>query len=354
MRVLLDSPRLHAAVLGLVPAAPLPEAVLSEEVGLLPPSYDRRRRSERRHCDAVPNAVRPRGQPLTTRTIGPLIRDLGVPPFPAAWRGAGRRPSHRLSLHHHPGMSAAERARAIERYLRRHRRNVTGAPSAASLPVLRAFLAPSGTGTPVQFASTFALLMRVTGVPSRLTVGFSPGTRRDGIATVHGRDVHVMVELRYDDVGWVTHNPTPGGHGCRRDGSGTTTSRFRTSTYHRTHARPAAAAPHSLHPRPVAPAGPRAPARRDLPAPRRHCAAPASHVAATPARHRERPGNPGLARRARGVPDDCGRPRAPAHARSATSRHRRSDRCSLPRGPTLGRDGRTGALRIGRRRRPRR
>ncbi|WP_433364724.1 DUF3488 and transglutaminase-like domain-containing protein [Actinoplanes sp. CA-142083] len=100
------------------------------------------------------------------------------------------------------GMTAAQQADAVETALRQGRRNVRGAPSSAAAPAVAGLLASGGTGTTVQFATAYALAMRLRGVPSRLVIGFAGG------ATVHARDVRVWTELR-DAGGWVLHNPTP-------------------------------------------------------------------------------------------------------------------------------------------------
>jgi hypothetical protein len=97
----------------------------------------------------------------------------------------------------------AEQAEAVRLALRQTRRNLTGAPSSATAAAIERLLRPGGTGTTVQFASAYALALRVLGVPARLVVGFAGG------ATVHSRDVRVWTELRLPGTGWVTYDPTP-------------------------------------------------------------------------------------------------------------------------------------------------
>lgn len=68
-----------------------------------------------------------------------------------------------------------------------------------------------------QFASTFAILARTLGIPSRVAVGFTPGVAveepdAEGIVTyeVRGRQAHAWPEVYLPDLGWVAFEPTPG------------------------------------------------------------------------------------------------------------------------------------------------
>lgn len=66
-----------------------------------------------------------------------------------------------------------------------------------------------------QFASTFALMARTLGLPTRVAVGFTfgePGqTNADGDTTfvVRGRQAHAWPEVLVDGVGWIAFEPTP-------------------------------------------------------------------------------------------------------------------------------------------------
>ena len=62
-----------------------------------------------------------------------------------------------------------------------------------------------------QFAATFAAMARVAGIPSRVAVGYTPGTQEEpGWFTVIGKNAHAWPELWFDGVGWVAFEPTPG------------------------------------------------------------------------------------------------------------------------------------------------
>lgn len=61
-----------------------------------------------------------------------------------------------------------------------------------------------------QFAATFAVMARTLGIPSRVAVGYTPGTlRSDGWYSVLGRNSHAWPEIWFDGIGWVPFEPTP-------------------------------------------------------------------------------------------------------------------------------------------------
>ncbi len=62
-----------------------------------------------------------------------------------------------------------------------------------------------------QFSATFAAMARTLGIPSRVAVGFTPGTLSpDGWYSVIGKNAHAWPELWFDGIGWVAFEPTPG------------------------------------------------------------------------------------------------------------------------------------------------
>jgi hypothetical protein len=107
--------------------------------------------------------------------------------------------------------AAYDRAVAIEDFLAEHYRKVPDAPSGHAYPNLRFFLfgrrdQGGQIGTSEQFAASFALLARLTGLPSRVVVGFdAPG--RGG--TVTGADALAWPEVLFDELGWVAFDPLP-------------------------------------------------------------------------------------------------------------------------------------------------
>ena len=56
-----------------------------------------------------------------------------------------------------------------------------------------------------------ALLLRMGGIPARVATGFSPGgfSKRRDAWIVRDTDAHAWVEAWFDELGWVTYDPTP-------------------------------------------------------------------------------------------------------------------------------------------------
>ena len=74
------------------------------------------------------------------------------------------------------------------------------------------FLYKSKSGYCQQFASAFAVMARVEGLPTRIVVGLLPGARiphKQGWQ-VTGTDVHAWPQVFFQGTGWVDFEPTPG------------------------------------------------------------------------------------------------------------------------------------------------
>ena len=104
-----------------------------------------------------------------------------------------------------------DRASAIEDFLAEHYRKVADAPSGHAYPNLAFFLfGPRNqggqVGTSEQFAASFALLARLTGLPSRVVVGFDAPAAG---GTVTGGDAIAWPEILFDGLGWVPFDPMP-------------------------------------------------------------------------------------------------------------------------------------------------
>ncbi len=67
-------------------------------------------------------------------------------------------------------------------------------------------------GSPERISAAFAVMLRALGIPSRLAVGFLPGTRTglSGEFKVRGSDTHAWVEVWFPgaDAGWQRFDPT--------------------------------------------------------------------------------------------------------------------------------------------------
>jgi transglutaminase-like putative cysteine protease len=84
-------------------------------------------------------------------------------------------------------------------------------PPPAGRAPLDAFLFDTKEGYCQHFAGAMALLLRMGGVPARVATGFSPGgfSKRRDAWIVRDTDAHAWVEAWFDDLGWVTFDPTP-------------------------------------------------------------------------------------------------------------------------------------------------
>ncbi|MDN3023978.1 DUF3488 and transglutaminase-like domain-containing protein [Streptomyces sp. S.PB5] len=106
--------------------------------------------------------------------------------------------------------SPYERAARLAQWLRQNHRFDPDAVPGHTYRSLEFFLTEGGHGTSEQFAASFAVLARTLGLPTRVAVGFGPGTRTGpGAWQVQGRDVLAWPEVRFADVGWVRFDPTP-------------------------------------------------------------------------------------------------------------------------------------------------
>jgi Transglutaminase-like superfamily len=84
------------------------------------------------------------------------------------------------------------------------------APPRSSYP-LETFLFDSKLGYCQQFAGAMGLLLRMGGVPARVSAGFTNGTydRLTGQWVVSDVDAHAWVEAWFPHYGWVRFDPTP-------------------------------------------------------------------------------------------------------------------------------------------------
>ncbi|HVB28052.1 MAG TPA: DUF3488 and transglutaminase-like domain-containing protein [Mycobacteriales bacterium] len=61
-----------------------------------------------------------------------------------------------------------------------------------------------------QYASAMAVMARLAGIPARVAIGFTAGTRqRDGSYLVTTHDAHAWPELYFAGAGWLQFEPTP-------------------------------------------------------------------------------------------------------------------------------------------------
>ncbi len=84
----------------------------------------------------------------------------------------------------------------------------TNAPGGTGYDVLVNFLTKTHSGYCIHFASAMALMARIVGIPSRVSVGFAPGTKVGNHYEVNIRDAHAWPELYFGGYGWVRFEPT--------------------------------------------------------------------------------------------------------------------------------------------------
>lgn len=114
-------------------------------------------------------------------------------------------------------LSDADFLIALQDYLRRFTYDITPddaelAATGGSVDFLERFLFETQTGYCQQFATAFALLARVERIPTRVAVGFLPGSRdvgSDDTFTVTGLHTHAWPEVYFAEHGWVRFDPTP-------------------------------------------------------------------------------------------------------------------------------------------------
>lgn len=75
---------------------------------------------------------------------------------------------------------------------------------------LETFLFDDRVGYCEQFSSAFAAMARSIGIPARVAIGFTTGTRDGTSYTITGKNAHAWPELLIAGRGWVPFEPTPG------------------------------------------------------------------------------------------------------------------------------------------------
>jgi len=106
----------------------------------------------------------------------------------------------------------AAQAAALARWFNSGRYRYTLSPPVPSGPdPLTSFLLTTRAGFCQQFAAAYGVLARIDGLPTRVAVGFTTGTKagRDRYQ-VTGADAHVWPEVYLGpDLGWTSFEPTP-------------------------------------------------------------------------------------------------------------------------------------------------
>ena len=102
------------------------------------------------------------------------------------------------------------RAKALQDWFRTNFTYSLSVPPGHDGNAMAQFLA-SHQGYCEQFAGTYAAMARMLGLPSRVAVGFTSGTKGpDGLWHVTGKEAHAWPEVYLTGYGWVAFEPTPG------------------------------------------------------------------------------------------------------------------------------------------------
>jgi transglutaminase-like putative cysteine protease len=83
-------------------------------------------------------------------------------------------------------------------------------PPRVSGPPLEVFVRQTRAGYCQHFAGAMALMLRLLGVPARVAVGFTSGTRDGDAWVVTDHEAHAWVEVWFAGLGWIPFDPTPG------------------------------------------------------------------------------------------------------------------------------------------------
>ncbi|WP_327045115.1 DUF3488 and transglutaminase-like domain-containing protein [Microbispora sp. NBC_01189] len=85
--------------------------------------------------------------------------------------------------------------------------------SGSGAEALSRFVLRDRAGYCEQFAGAMAAMARMAGIPARVSIGYTGGSKIDGRWTVRTHDAHAWPELFFDGVGWLRFEPTPAGAG---------------------------------------------------------------------------------------------------------------------------------------------
>lgn len=105
--------------------------------------------------------------------------------------------------------SDGEKALAIQSFLRSDEFTYSlDAPDTAGMDKISDFLLRDNSGYCIHFAAGMITMARLQGIPARMAIGFTPGTRdgEEWIVTTH--NMHSWPELYFEGLGWVPFEPT--------------------------------------------------------------------------------------------------------------------------------------------------
>mgnify|MGYP005850636961 CR=1 FL=1 len=151
-------------------------------------------------------SIREASTPRMEVKEGKLLPYLEVPPLPERVLQLADRVIPK-------GAGPYERAQAIEDFLKsEYEYSLDVPPLPPGEDAVDFFLCEQRRGYCEHFATAYAVLCRLAGIPSRVVTGYSTGEYNPftGMYEVSLDDAHAWVEIYLESVGWVTMEPTPG------------------------------------------------------------------------------------------------------------------------------------------------
>ena len=106
--------------------------------------------------------------------------------------------------------SPYQQASMLEQYLRSTTFYDPAATVGYSYRALQDFVTTAHRGTTVQSAAAFVVMARTLGLPSRIAVGFQPGSKAGDLWHVGTADAMAWPEVDFQGLGWIPFWPTPG------------------------------------------------------------------------------------------------------------------------------------------------
>jgi hypothetical protein len=159
-----------------------------------------------RELPAQQVAFAPFGSPSPPQNVSDIPVITGTSAIAASPYARGYALARRLAA---GARTPYEYVTSVQRYLGRGFR-YEESPAGGPYP-LATFLFGSKAGYCQHFAGAMALLLRMGGIPARVTAGFTTGTYRKSthswVAT--DLDAHAWVEAWFPHYGWVKFDPTP-------------------------------------------------------------------------------------------------------------------------------------------------
>ncbi len=165
------------------------------------------------HYKVKSEDVQPSVQQLDQQTAAPRSIIRQYLPFPSPARGTLRALANRIITT--AGASTAyQKAVALEKWFTSGQFTYNVHATEPDTPAgLVSFLTRHRQGYCQQFAFGMAALARIIGIPSRVAVGYTAGTRQPDGRTwkITTADAHAWPELYFQGAGWLRFEPTPGG-----------------------------------------------------------------------------------------------------------------------------------------------